>query len=120
MIAQRPARSADRENLAKQQAVLAELKEAVGKSREMIRATQELIRQLDLISDAIWRFAIEPAPGPPAGAGTNQGIIPGVRPLTSQAVKFSLSAEGVIRVGGFKNAPRRLAARALLQSGPGI
>ena len=42
---------ADREYLVKQQAVLAELQEAIGKTRETILASQELVRQLDLMRD---------------------------------------------------------------------
>jgi hypothetical protein len=42
---------ADREYLVKQQAVLAELLETIGKTKETILASQELIRQLDLMRD---------------------------------------------------------------------
>jgi hypothetical protein len=55
MTALWPTITADRENLVKQQAELAEIQVTVRKTTQMIQTSQELIRQLDRMSDAAWR-----------------------------------------------------------------
>jgi hypothetical protein len=52
--------SADRENLVRQEAMLVEIHDTIRHTSEMILSSQNLIRQLDWMSDAAWHH---PYPG---------------------------------------------------------
>jgi hypothetical protein len=64
LIALWPTKSADRENLVRQQAMLVEIHDTIRHTSEMILSSQELIRQLDWMSHAAWHHPSNEDPYP--------------------------------------------------------
>jgi hypothetical protein len=62
MIALWPTRSANRENLVKQQTMLVEIHDTIRQTSELILGSHQLIRQLDWMSDAAWHRNENPYP----------------------------------------------------------